>query len=890
MNSMSATAEAPQETADKTTPMMAQWNRCKAEAKEAILLFRMGDFYEAFYEDAEVLAKDLALTLTKRQGIPMSGVPHHTAEAYIDKLVAKGHRVAIAEQTEDPKKAKGIVKREVVRIVTPGTLVNSSLLSEKNNNYFAALHQIGSIYGLAFLDLTTGEFQTTEFEKIDDLTTEICKIRPAEILTPKRFSEKHPRFFADLKSRFSFLHNMQEDWFFTHEATYAALADHFKVQSLDGFGLKGMIAGINAAGGLIEFIRTHLNLPVDHISAIKTYSVGGFMGLDPMTAKNLELTESLQDGSSRNTLLSVLDATQTAMGGRLLRRLVKQPLIDASEIVKRQQAIEELIKRWGVLEKLRNLLSHVRDLERLMMRISTGFCTPKDLAALRFSLEYLPQIKEAIVPLESDLMRVVKEWVSPLPKLTNTLAKTLVEDPPLRVSDGDLIREGFDPKLDELLSLKRNGQQWLEEHCQHLRDSLGIKTLRVGFNKVFGYFIEVSKGQADQMPDTFIRRQTLANSERFISPALKEFETKVLGAEEEIAKLEQAHFVELRAFVIGFREEVVSVAKALALLDCLASLAFVAKERGYIRPKVDDSEALFIRGGRHPVIEQIHASEPFVSNDTLLDPENSKVLLITGPNMAGKSTYIRQTALLTIMAQIGSFIPVESAHIGIVDKVFTRVGASDDLSRGQSTFMVEMTETANILHNATSRSLVILDEIGRGTSTYDGIAIAWSVAEYLIQTKGRQAKTLFATHYFELTDLEKGYPGVANYHVAVREVEGDVIFLRKVIPGIADKSYGVHVARLAGLPLSVIHRGSQILKQLEEHTETQKVMSGDKKKLKKKSKKNCEIQLSLFQNDAPPPPKPNPAVEELRFLDVNTLTPLEALSKLFELQNLARQD
>lgn len=803
----------------KNTPMMKQWHACKEEAGGSLLLFRMGDFYEAFYEDAAILARELELTLTSRQEIPMSGVPCHTCENYIDRLVAKGYRVAVAEQMEDPKKVKGLVKREVVRVVTPGTVINSTLLSEKANNYFACVTRVGQLFGLAFLDLTTAEFKVIEFEKEQDLLNEIYKIHPSEFLIPKKLKEKNAQIFDDLKQCYDFLTNEWEDWHFEHQLTCESLISHFQVKSLDGFGLKGMVPGINAAGALLCYLQDILNLPVAHIREILPYTTSQFMTLDRNTQRNLELIDPLNESSRKGTLLSVLDKTQTPMGARLMRHWVKQPLLSPEEIHLRQDAVEALFNAPNALEKMEILLDSVRDLERLMMKISSGYASPRDLVALRHSLEPIPALKATLSTLghAAKMIQQDESTLEPFPELTHLIGTALVDEPPARINDGMIFREGFHRELDDLRIISRDSKSWLARYQVQLRENTGIKTLKVGYNKLFGYYIEVSRGQSDRMPDTFERRQTLVNAERYVTADLKDFESKVLNAEEKTSSLENELFKQLRLEVSKYSARIQTTAQALARLDCLKSLAKVARDHHYVRPIVDHSNLLEIIDGRHPVVETINRSEKFTPNDTLLDDQNSKLLLITGPNMAGKSTYIRQVALITILAQIGSFVPARSAHIGIVDKVFTRIGASDDLARGQSTFMVEMTETANILHNATSRSLVILDEIGRGTSTYDGISIAWSVAEYLLTTEGKTAKTLFATHYWELTKLEEKIKGAVNYNVAVHESEDHIVFLRKIIRGGTDKSYGIHVGRLAGLPNPVIERAKEILVHLEEN-------------------------------------------------------------------------
>lgn len=832
----------------KTSPMMLQWHACKQKAGDAVLFFRMGDFYEAFYEDAQLLSKELDLTLTRRQDIPMAGVPHHTCEVYIDKLVAKGYRVAIAEQTEDPKKAKGLVKREVVRIVTPGTIINSNLISDKTNNFFASIAKAGQLYGLAFVDLTTGELWVSEFKEERNLLNEIYRLHPSEFLTSSKFKDKHQDLFDEIRQTYPFLLNTEDEWHFEHQTAHDYLINHFKVHSLDGFGLSGMVAAINAAGALLNFLKDSLCLPVDHIQEIRTYSTSHYMVLDRITQRNLELTHSQQDLSRKNTLLGIMDQTLTPMGARLMQHWVKQPLLSVSEINLRQDGIQTLIDNADCFEQIREKLSSIKDLERLIMKISSGYANPKDLMALHYSLTPIEKLKELLFQLPSQWIQNEASRIHSFPELNRLITHALVDDPPLRLGDGKVFREGYHAELDELCEISHDSKAWMARYQTELKESTGIKTLKVGFNKMFGYFIEVSRGQAEKMPETFTRRQTLVNAERYITPELKEYETKVLTAEERIKCIESELFYQLRMEIARYTKQILAIAQAIGRVDCLVSLAYVAKNHQYTRPQIDDSHYIIIEEGRHPVIEMSCMREKFIPNDTHLDHENNRLLLITGPNMAGKSTYLRQVALIIIMAQMGSYIPAKSARLGIVDKVFTRIGASDDLSRGQSTFMVEMTETANILNNATSRSLVILDEIGRGTSTYDGISIAWSVAEYLLTTEDRMAKTLFATHYWELTKLEEKIPGAVNYNVAVHEAEDHITFLRKIVKGGTDKSYGIHVARLAGLPTAVIQRSREILLHLEENSNQKSVFepSSPRKSTKKPKASPKEFQLSLF--------------------------------------------
>lgn len=800
------------------SPMMAQWYACKQAAKEALLLFRMGDFYEAFYEDACIIAKHADLTLTKRHGIPMSGIPHHTIDGYIDKLVEKGFKIAIAEQTEDAKQAKGLVKREIVRVVTPGTLMNSALIAESSNNFFVSVAQVGSIFGISCLDLTTSEFFASEVESSQDLLNEICRIAPSEILTSRKFFERHGSFFIELKKVCQVTVTEIDDWRFEHQVTYNFLTGHFKVHNLDGFGLKGMITAINAAGALLQHLQESLCLNLEHITQMTACHNNAFMAIDRATERNLELTSSLLYRSKKNSLLGILDHTETPMGARLMRQLVKKPLLSAEEIYKRQDALAAFLGNKIAFNQLETHLKPIKDLERLMAKISSGFANPRDLIALKCSLTPLYNIKMLLLNHFSSSSLICEEAlkIEHLPDVVALIERAVQDEPPARIIDGGTFRQGFSEELDALLFLAQDSKSWIANYQSKLREETGIKTLKVGFTRMFGYYIEVSKGAAEKMPNSFNRRQTLVNAERYITPELKDFEAKILTAEERIAKIEAELFSQLKAEIAKYASKVQQTARSLALIDALFGLAKAAELNQYIRPIVDNSLNLEIKDGRHPVIEAFN-TQSFVPNDTLLGDENNRLLLITGPNMAGKSTYIRQVALLTIMAQIGSFIPAKSAKIGIVDKVFTRIGANDDLARGQSTFMVEMTETANILNNATRKSLIILDEIGRGTSTYDGISIAWSIAEHLLTDEKLQAKTLFATHYFELTKLEEKIKGAVNYHVAVNECNDEILFLHKIVRGGTDKSYGIQVARLAGLPIASIKRAKEILEHLEEN-------------------------------------------------------------------------
>lgn len=829
--------------------MMSQWRACKQKAGSALLLFRLGDFYEAFEEDALLLSQELDVTLTKRQEIPMAGIPAHASDGYIDRLVAKGYRVAIAEQIEDPREVKGLVKREIVRTVSPGTIIHSSLLEEKAHNFMACIVQIGQIQGLALLDLTTGAFKVSEFDTLFSLADELHRVLPKELLVSKKWMRLHANWILDIQKQIALLVEVQEDFHFEHEYAYKVLSSHFQVHSLDGFGLTEKPAATSAAGALLQYVHNHLHLPTSQIKKVCIEQMSDYMQLDRSTQRHLEL---ISTDKKKQTLLSVIDETKTAMGGRELRYFLTHPLLCTQEILKRQDAVEELQQHLP----LREVLKGIQDLERLVMRIETGSASPRDLGALRLSLEAIAPLKEQLKSSLSSLLCTIAQDLHDVSIPLELLKTALNDELPLRLSDGNLFRAGFHAELDALKSIQTDSQSWVASYQTKLRETTGIKTLKVGFTKAFGYYIEVSRGQAERTPDFFERKQTLVNAERFITEELKLFEYKILHAEEKIASLELELFTELKKNISAFSSTLRVIAKAVGTLDALSSLSFVAKTRGYVRPQVDQSDVIAIKEGRHPVVETV-LTDPYIPNDLYLDGDKERLHLITGPNMAGKSTFIRQAALIVILAQMGSFVPAKSARIGIVDKVFTRIGASDDLSRGQSTFMVEMTETAHILHHATSSSLVILDEIGRGTSTYDGISIAWAVAEYLLTEKGKQAKTLFATHYWELTALDPMIPGASNYHVSVYEGNDGIVFLRKIVKGSTDKSYGIHVAKLAGLPVSVLHKAKKRLDSLEKGT----------------MHKPKEVQLSLLSH---------PLVEEFAKLDPNALSPMQALQLLFE--------
>lgn len=806
---------------NKLSPMMLQWQECKKGAKGALLLFRLGDFYEAFEEDAKILAEELEIVLTKRQTTPMAGIPVHSCEVYIDKLLNKGYKVAIAEQLEEANASKAIVKRGIVRILSPGGVVNSTLLSDKSSHFIITLCKVNSIFGIAILDVTTADFRVMEFENERRLLDELYHLQPKELIV----SQKCWNYLgSSLEDVFFCFKQVREDFYFEHEACYTLLLNHFNVHNLDGFGLKGMTAAINAAGSLLSYVKEELKIPLHYLKKIGAQTVLGFMAIDRATERHLELTLPLHEKGK--TLLSVLDHTATPMGGRLLKEWLLHPLLSLPEIRERQDRVHLFFSHPEEAEKLFSLLKEIRDLERGIMRIETGFASPRDASSLCLSLEPLPKISHLLESLHETKLEDLSDVVC-------LIQKALVASPPSKLNEGGCFRQGYNQELDALIDLKSKGHSWVVQYQTQLREMTQIKTLKIGYSHAFGYYIEVSRGQSHKMPENFQKRQTLVNGERFISPELKEFEHKILSAESKIAALETTLFVDLCQKITAYASLIRSVAKKIGHLDTFLSLAHVARENRYIRPEVTEEDHFFIQGGRHPVIETSLKGELFIANDLSLDQELHRFLILTGPNMAGKSTYLRQVALIAILAQMGSFVPAKKVSLGVIDKIFSRIGASDDLARGQSTFMVEMTESANILNNATSKSLVILDEIGRGTSTYDGIAIAWAVAHFLLTSKEKPIKTLFATHFSELAKLEEEVPGAINFNVSVLETQNGIVFLRKIIPGRADKSYGIHVAKLAGIPPAVIQKAEEILLKLHKI----KASSSPAKK---------ELQLELF--------------------------------------------
>jgi DNA mismatch repair protein MutS len=815
----------------KLTPMMAQYKKLKEEATDALLLFRMGDFYEAFYEDATILSECCSLTLTQRGGIAMSGIPWHSAEGYIDRLILAGHRVAIAEQIEAPQKGVALVKRKIVRTITPGTTTSSALLPERDNHFISCLSQVGSIMGLALCDLTTSEFKVIEFEDTQSLIDELYRLKPAEMLADKKMEERQPSLCKEIREGLGCILTLRDSYVFDHKNAYTTLSEHFQVMHLDGFGLKAMVPGISAAGSLLCYLKEELSVPTSHIRTLQPYTTQHCLSIDKVSQRHLELTDSLYS-DKKHTLLSFIDRCQTAMGARLLRNWIKQPLTTPEEIKKRQDAIEKLFFLPAVAAKLKERLKKVKDLMRLMMKVSAHWATPEDLLSLRASFEEIQPIKELILSLRASLFIESSNELADLSETISLLHMALVDLP----CEGLIFKKGYNSELDELTVLSENSKEVLAHYQEELRETTGAKTLKINYNRVSGYYIDVSKKQSDLLNEGFFKKQTLVNHDRFTTERLKTIEIQLLHAEERRVHLEKELFIKLVETLNERFNEIMRIASSLATLDVLLSLSLVSYEQEWQRPVIDNSSTLEIVGGYHPIVAAKLRGTGFIPNDTFLDGQGDQLMLITGPNMAGKSTYIRQVALIVILAQIGCFVPARKAHIGIIDKIFTRIGASDDLARGQSTFMVEMAECANILNNATDRSLVILDEIGRGTSTYDGLSIAWSIVEYLLLTEHRRAKTLFATHYFELTELEGKIKGIVNYHAAVEELDDQITFLYNICKGNATKSYGIHVAKLAHMPPAVISRATQILAELEEK----------QPKWAPKSKQKKEIQMTFF--------------------------------------------
>ena len=860
------------------SPMMQHYMEKKEEYKDCILFYRLGDFYEMFFDDAITASRELEITLTGRacgleERAPMCGVPFHAAEMYIAKLISKGYKVAICEQLEDPKTAKGIVKRDVIRVVTPGTVIESNLLDEKKNNFIMSIVKKGLFFGIAVCDVSTGDFlatQITEENNFEKLLDEIARFMPAEIVANKMMYETEKEI-ARIKDRINVcISNVEEDSF-SEETDFLERMYTFKNET--GSGLKDNLFAIAAINGLTSYLNATQKIKLDHINTIQLYKTTKYMALDVNARRNLELTDRMRDKSKKGTLLWVLDKTATSMGGRMLRRWINDPLVDVKEINERLEAVKELKENMILRGDILETLNRVYDIERLAGRISYGNANARDLISLKSSLSKLPELKTELSQTNSKMLKKLYSDLDELKDVTELIEKSIVDEPPITIKEGGIIKTGYSEEIDECKRAAIEGKSWLVNIEAKEKELTGIKTLKVGYTKVFGYYIEVTKSFLKQVPtDRYIRKQTLTGAERFITEELKSIEDKVLGAEERIVTLEYDEFVKIRTKISSQIERIQKSSTVVAIVDVLNDFANIAEDYEYCMPKVDEEDEILIKDGRHPVIERMIDNGSFVENDTYLNRRDDRLSIITGPNMAGKSTYMRQVALITLMAQIGCFVPASSAKIGVVDKIFTRVGASDDLSMGQSTFMVEMSEVANILKNATKNSLVILDEIGRGTSTYDGLAIAWAVAEYIADTNNIGCKTLFATHYHELTSLEEKLEGVKNYQIAVKEKGEDVIFLRKIIPGGTDESYGIHVAKLAGAPKKMLTRANEILKTLEKKVKIKE------KQEEKEMKKQVTGQLDMYNY------KLADIASELDKININELTPIDALNTIVKIK------
>lgn len=872
--------------------MMQKYMDTKKEYPGCILFYRLGDFYEMFFEDAITVSRELEITLTGKscgleERAPMCGVPYHAVDGYLNRLVAKGYKVAICEQTEDPKQAKGLVRREVVRVVTPGTILDSQMMDESKNNYIMCIVYLADRYGISVADVSTGDYFVTELPDSGKLRDEIFKFSPSEIICNESFYMSGMDL-DDLKERLKIALYSLDSWYFDDAICRKKLLEHFHVSSLDGLGLGDYDCGVISAGALLQYLLETQKNNLSHMTHITPYTTGKYMMLDSSTRRNLELCETLREKQKRGSLLWVLDKTKTAMGARTLRKYLEQPLIEHQEIEKRLDAVSELKDQAICREEIREYLSPVYDLERLITKITYGTANPRDLTAFSGSLEMLPSIRYILEEMHCELLCEIRENLDALEDLCTLVKSAIADEPPIAMKEGNIIRDGYHEEVDKLRLAKSEGKSWLAKLEEEEREKTGIKNLKIKYNKVFGYYLEVTNSYKNMVPDYFMRKQTLANAERYITPELKELEDTILGAEDKLYALEYELYCTVRDTIAGEVERIQRTAKAVAQLDVFATLALVAERNNFVRPNINEKGIIDIKDGRHPVVEQMIPDGSFICNDTFLNDKKQRISIITGPNMAGKSTYMRQAALIVLMAQIGSFVPASKADIGLVDRIFTRVGASDDLASGQSTFMVEMTEVANILRNATSRSLLILDEIGRGTSTFDGLSIAWAVVEYISDAKLLGAKTLFATHYHELTELEGKIDNVNNYCIAVKEKGDDIVFLRKIVKGGADKSYGIQVAKLAGVPDLVINRAKEIVEELVDGDVTSRVSeiavrSPQKPQKKERTRKYDEVdlaQFSLFDTV-----QDDDVLEELKNIDVGNLTPIDALNTIYRLQN-----
>lgn len=873
------------------TPMMQQYMETKKQYQDCILFYRLGDFYEMFFEDALTASKELEITLTGKscgleERAPMCGIPYHAVEGYLTRLVNKGYKVAICEQMEDPKLAKELVKRDVIRIVTPGTNLNVQSLEASKNNFLMCITYLPAKIGISVADVTTGDYYLTEVEDLKKLNDELMKYEPSEIICNEAFLVSGFDV-GNLKEKYRISVNALEPHFFDDEGCKRVLLRHFKVNTLIGLGIEEFPVGMIAAGALLQYLYETQKTELTHFTHIYPYLTNKYMLLDSSTRRNLELSETLRDKQKRGSLLWVLDKTKTAMGGRLLRSMLEQPLIEKAEMERRLDAIEELNRDSVSRDELREYLNPIYDLERLLSKVTYKTANPRDFIAFRNSLEMLPAIKTVLKGFEKAELTEIERDMDSLQDIYELIVAAIEEEPPISIREGGMIKDGFDETIDMLRSAKKDGKQWLAELEEADRERTGIKNLKIKYNKVFGYYFEVTNSYKDLVPEDYIRKQTLANAERYTTPRLKELEDTILNAEDKLTTLEYDLFCKIRESIAMELERIQRTAKAIARLDVYASLSLVAERNHYVRPKLNEKGIIDIKDGRHPVVEQMIQNDLFIANDTFLDNGSHCISIITGPNMAGKSTYMRQTALIVLMAQVGCFVPAKSANIGIVDRIFTRVGASDDLASGQSTFMVEMNEVANILRNATSNSLLILDEIGRGTSTFDGLSIAWAVIEHISNRKLLGAKTLFATHYHELTELEGKMHNVNNYCIAVKECGDDIVFLRKIIKGGADRSYGIQVAKLAGVPDMVIDRAKEIVEQLTDNDITEKIQNiavdtkGEGRAKKQQHLDEVDLaQMSLFDTVTD-----EDVLKELMELEVNTMSPLDALNALYKLQN-----
>ena len=870
------------------TPMMQQYMETKKQYPDCILFYRLGDFYEMFFEDAITASRELEITLTGKdcgleERAPMCGVPFHAVDSYLTKLVSKGYKVAICEQMEDPKLAKGLVKREVIRIVTPGTNLNTQALDASKNNYLMSIVCVSDRFGVSVADITTGAYFVTEVDNERKLMDEIVRYSPAEIICNQSF-EVCGVDLEDIKGRLGITIFTLDDWYFDDDLCSRCLKEHFRVSALEGLGLGDYGCGCIAAGSLLQYLKETQKTDLSNLTSITPYAAGKFMILDSTTRRNLELCETLREKQKRGSLLWVLDKTKTAMGARMLRNFIEQPLIEQEEIERRLTAIEELNQNAIVREELREYLNPVYDLERLISRISYKSANPRDMIAFKSSLKMIPPIKYILSGLQAPLLVQLHEELDELQDIYELIERSIEDEPPISIREGNFIKEGYNEEVDRLRKAKTDGKSWLADVEAKEREKTGIKNLKIKYNKVFGYYLEVTNSFKDLVPDYYTRKQTLTNAERYITPELKELEDIILGAEDKLYSLEYNLFCEIRDQIGENIVRIQNTAHALAGIDVFASLAYVAEHNNYVRPSINTKGIIDIKNGRHPVVEKMISNDMFIANDTYLDNHKNRISIITGPNMAGKSTYMRQSALIVLMAQIGSFVPADSAKIGLVDRIFTRVGASDDLASGQSTFMVEMTEVANILRNATKDSLLILDEIGRGTSTFDGLSIAWAVVEHISNPKLLGAKTLFATHYHELTELEGKLSSVNNYCIAVKEKGDDIVFLRKIIKGGADKSYGIQVAKLAGVPDSVIERAKVLVEELTNADITEKVQEISAEQTKKAKQKKYD-QVDMDQMSLLDTVKDEDVLKELQEIDVGNLTPIDALNTIYRLQN-----